>query len=329
MARKSDGRKGTKQSKSRVSVLVAANMDGSDKLPPLVIGKSKNPNCFFTREPRLDGRRVHRMKRTKLPLPVEYTHQKKAWMNIQIFNDWLIQVNDKMKRRRRKILILADNFTAHRKPPPMSNVRLQMLPENTTSICQPMDAGIIAALKKMFRYRAAEHKITMLDSGLKTTITLYRALIMLKHSWDLISPKTILNCFSKAFNLDPDSSIDEYNDDSSSEDDRPPPGMTAEEFDEYLRVDDVIPMAGEIDIDDIIDNYYNEDDTEEIESYTEEIPVDANSALEGMKLAMTYLQKHYAGCEFEAQKCIKVLLKIQQENKIQADIRDFIISDDK
>ena len=100
---------------------------------------------------------------------------------------------------------------------------------------------------------------------------------MLKHSWDLISPKTILNCFSKAFNLDPDSSIDEYNDDSSCEDDGPPPGMTAEEFDEYLRVDDGIPMAGEIEIDDMIDNYNNEDDTEEFESDNEEIPV-ANSA---------------------------------------------------
>ena len=118
-----------------------------------------------------------------------------------------------------------------------------------------MDAGIIAALK-MFRYRAAEHKITMLDNGLKTTITLYRALIMLKYSWDLVSPKTILNCFNKAFNLDPD---------SSSEDDGPPPVITAEEFGEYLRFDDGIPMAGEIDIDDIIDNYNNEDDTKEIE----------------------------------------------------------------
>ncbi|KAI6655443.1 hypothetical protein LOD99_2278 [Oopsacas minuta] len=65
----------------------------------------------------------------------------------------------------------------------------------------------------------------------------------------------------KAFNLGRDSSIDEYNDDSSSEDDRRPPGMTAEEFDEYLRVDDGIPMAGKIDIEDIIDNYHNEDDT--------------------------------------------------------------------
>ena len=31
--------------------------------------------------------------------------------------------------------------------------------------------------------------------------------------------------------------------------------------------------------------------------------------------------KHNAGCEFEVQKCIKVLLKIQQKNKIQANNR--------
>ena len=37
---------GRKKSKSPLTVLVAANMDGSDKLPPLVIGKSRNMLSF-------------------------------------------------------------------------------------------------------------------------------------------------------------------------------------------------------------------------------------------------------------------------------------------
>lgn len=35
-----------KHSKKRVTVLLCANMDGSGKCPPLVIGKSARPRCF-------------------------------------------------------------------------------------------------------------------------------------------------------------------------------------------------------------------------------------------------------------------------------------------
>ena len=35
-----------KLSKDRLTTMVCANMSGSDKLPILVIGKSKNPRCF-------------------------------------------------------------------------------------------------------------------------------------------------------------------------------------------------------------------------------------------------------------------------------------------
>lgn len=37
---------GNKQSKARITVLLAANMDGSTKLRPFVIGKAKTPCCM-------------------------------------------------------------------------------------------------------------------------------------------------------------------------------------------------------------------------------------------------------------------------------------------
>jgi len=37
---------GGKISNERVTVLAGANMDGSEKLPMLMIGKSKKPRCF-------------------------------------------------------------------------------------------------------------------------------------------------------------------------------------------------------------------------------------------------------------------------------------------
>jgi hypothetical protein len=61
---------GGKQSKERISVLVAANMDGSEKLKLLVIGKSQNPRCF---------KNVKR-------LPVEYRNNRKGGFRHQAAN---------------------------------------------------------------------------------------------------------------------------------------------------------------------------------------------------------------------------------------------------
>jgi transposase len=64
--------KGGKTSKERVTVLVGANMDGSEKLPLLMIGKSRKPRCF---------------KGVK-SLPLDYTANNKAWMTGSIFENY-------------------------------------------------------------------------------------------------------------------------------------------------------------------------------------------------------------------------------------------------
>jgi hypothetical protein len=60
---------GGKLSKHRITVLVGANMDGSEKLPLLVIGKYANPRC-------MKGVRS---------LPLSYTSNSRAWMTMYIF----------------------------------------------------------------------------------------------------------------------------------------------------------------------------------------------------------------------------------------------------
>lgn len=62
---------GGKRSKERITVLVCANMDGSDKLPLLVIGKFQNPRCF---------------KNVKT-LPTKYDSNTKAWMTGKLFKN--------------------------------------------------------------------------------------------------------------------------------------------------------------------------------------------------------------------------------------------------
>lgn len=79
-----------KKSKERRSVLLCGNMDGSDFLKPLVIGKYENPRCF---------------KGVK-SLPVIYRANKRAWMTSDIFIEWLRIVDRQMFSQKRSILFV-------------------------------------------------------------------------------------------------------------------------------------------------------------------------------------------------------------------------------
>ena len=63
---------GLKESKQRLTVLVATNMSGSDKVAPLIIGKSAKPRCFSGK---------------KIPFP--YQSNSKAWMTGTIWTEWI------------------------------------------------------------------------------------------------------------------------------------------------------------------------------------------------------------------------------------------------
>ena len=85
MAVKGDKCHGGKKSKERITLLVGANMDGSEKLPLLVIGKYANPRCF-------KGVRS---------LPVGYESNKKAWMNSELFTKWIKKLDGQFSKQNR------------------------------------------------------------------------------------------------------------------------------------------------------------------------------------------------------------------------------------
>ncbi|GFR65333.1 tigger transposable element-derived protein [Elysia marginata] len=118
---------GGKKLKSQLVVMPATNMDGSDKLPALVIGKSKNPHAF---------------KHAKT-LPVCYRSNKIAWMTSALFEEWLKKLDRQMVTQKRKIAMVKGNCPAHRKVEDLKAIELIFLPPNTTSILQPCDQGII------------------------------------------------------------------------------------------------------------------------------------------------------------------------------------------
>ncbi|GFX44751.1 tigger transposable element-derived protein 6 [Trichonephila clavipes] len=126
---------GEKYSKERLTILLTVNMDGSEKITPLVIGKSAKPGCF---------KGINSIR-------IKYRSNKKAWMTTELFNEWLVSLNSDMKREKRHILLFLDNCTVHNNAPTLSNVKLQFFPPNSTSKLQPLDSGIIDYFKIFYR----------------------------------------------------------------------------------------------------------------------------------------------------------------------------------
>ena len=138
---------GGKKAKMRLTISLCTNMVG-DKETPLVIWKTLNPRCF---------KRVN-----KKTLPVEYHANKKAWMTSGIFETWLKKFDKRMGRKGRKVLLFLDNATSHSNVQ-LCNVKLKYLPANTTSILQPLDQGIILAMKRKYRKTQLRYIITQME----------------------------------------------------------------------------------------------------------------------------------------------------------------------
>jgi hypothetical protein len=89
---KGESSKGGKVAKERLRIMFCCSATG-EKLKPLVIGNATRPRAFQQNIVAPDN------------LPMTWKHNKKAWMTTAVFEDWLNQLNETMKKKRRKILL--------------------------------------------------------------------------------------------------------------------------------------------------------------------------------------------------------------------------------
>lgn len=239
---------GGKLSKERITVLLCANSDGSEKRRPLVVGRTNKPRCF---------------KNVK-SLPVKYVANKKAWMTGDIFSQELEEWDRELIRRKRTIVLIVDNCAAHPRLTTLQNIKLVFLPPNTTSVLQPLDQGIINSFKFHFRKLLVMKTIeNMENQATNTSINVLEAIRYLDRAWKNVTQTTIQNCFKHAGFVIGNAGAEENSDNAE---DNP------EKFDE----EDEIPL-GELarivnlgNLPDIMD-YVNVDNC----LVTSEIPTDA------------------------------------------------------
>lgn len=182
---------GRKKDKSRITVHFCCNADGSERLPLWYIGSAKAPKAF---------------KGININSITWWRHNKKAWMNTIVFEEWLRWFDSLMNRH---VLLLMDNFSAHElglnninaSDYPLQYTKVIFLPPNATSIYQPLDQGIIHAWKKHWRKLWITYMLKEFDSNrdyLKT-MNVLQAIRWGNYCWSTeITAETIQNCFQKA-----------------------------------------------------------------------------------------------------------------------------------
>jgi hypothetical protein len=183
----------TKKSKDRITIALTTNADGSEKLEPWIIGQSENPRSF------------KKIQRQNLRITYKYNNSK--WMTGTIFEEYLLWLNNKMRGERRLVLLLLDNFSAHQLglrlvgEGSLSNVQVEWLPKNTTSVWQPLDQGIIASFKLQYRKHWIRYMIREHDAGRnpQKTMTLLKAVLWTRSAWEtLVQKETIQQCWAKS-----------------------------------------------------------------------------------------------------------------------------------
>jgi len=234
-------------------------MTGTEKLKPLVIGKSAKPRCF----------------KNVVHFPVHYRANTRSWMTSKLFHDWLLELDKMMISQKRKILLFIDNCPAHNDTSNLQNITVEFFPPNTTSKLQPLDAGIICNFKVHYRSLVVKKLIQNIDSeessGLK--ITVLDAMRMADRAWRNVTSTTIRNCFHKCgFQTSDTSTTNEDSVDVAIDTSlwRKMDLDKTVSFDDYIHVDDDVSTAGSLTDAEIMANAVKDDKAACDESSEEE-----------------------------------------------------------
>ncbi|GFW00915.1 tigger transposable element-derived protein 6 [Trichonephila clavipes] len=100
------------------------------------------------------------------------------------------------EKRETTYSLILDNCTVHNNAPPLSNVKLQFSPPNSTSKLQPLDQGIIHNFKTFYRREVVKSVLDNLENQQNvTSISILTALITIDKAWRAV---TIHSCFKKS-----------------------------------------------------------------------------------------------------------------------------------
>lgn len=139
------------------------------------------------------------------------SNQKSAWIDKNIFKTWFFdefvpEVTKFLNERElpQKALLLIDNAPSHPDEEVLcsGDIKAIFLPPNVTSLIQPMDQGVIEALKKSYRrkmltYMLGEESQEQQLEELLKKINIKDAIYWLADAWSEIKIETLKNSWEK------------------------------------------------------------------------------------------------------------------------------------
>uniref|UniRef100_A0A2S2Q5U0 Tigger transposable element-derived protein 6 n=1 Tax=Sipha flava TaxID=143950 RepID=A0A2S2Q5U0_9HEMI len=123
-----------------------------------------------------------------------------------IFNDWLIDFDREMKKKKRKILLLIDNCIPHNEPPKLDYIRLEYFPPNCTAVHQPLDQGIIRAVKSRYRIFLLRQIVCDFEKNIQRKCNVKKAIKWIFGTWDNMSINNT-NCWKHATPIEEAASV--------------------------------------------------------------------------------------------------------------------------
>lgn len=151
----------------------------------MVIGTAKKPRVF--------------RRQSGQALGFDYHNNSKAWMTSQLFFDWLHRFDSHIGLTSgREVILLVDNCSAHgsdQTVPSLDHVKVKFLPPNTTCKLQPLDAGIIAAVKMRYRFFHMDRALDLIDEDVRRIyrVHILTAMREVKRIWSDLNPNIIFN----------------------------------------------------------------------------------------------------------------------------------------
>ncbi len=181
--------KTTGREKQRISIILGIDLLNKINMIPLIIFKGKTKRCI-----------------NHIPLNDSYTlsYQENAWCDEDQFIKFLSSLP-----KNKKILLLYDNFKAHTTKKVIDYIHNEyplidvlLLPQNTTSILQPLDVGVNKTVKNHIKNEYIKWLINNFDDDNKTLPKLdkhERDKLLVKwisNGWEKIDSNIIRNSFN-------------------------------------------------------------------------------------------------------------------------------------
>lgn len=164
-----------KLSEERITVGVGTNMDGSEKLPLLVIGKNKSPRFF----------------KDVASLPVDYEANDTALMTSEVFEQWMHKLDDRFQAQQRQVVVLVDSHPAHTEVKNLKSVKLVFSPPDS-------ERGLVRSLKVKYRHCLMKRFVDCVEGNKEFMLTLLDAVEMLYLCWREVTPQTIVKGSNEA-----------------------------------------------------------------------------------------------------------------------------------